>query len=149
MIRTAILKNWTMHLRGQGISIILSLSLTIGLLYGVLLIRNDGQFGEELLSFTAGQAASEGRSIFSAFLNAFLSLFCFLLIPYICGFCNRPDWCLFRFICEGAGCRSISCRILFTISLAGYWVLRSCNNTAYRFNNFNTSARMQGIDTHI
>ena len=87
MIRTAILKNWTMHLRGQGISIILSLSLTIGLLYGVLLIRNDGQFGEELLSFTAGQAASEGRSIFSAFLNAFLSLFCFLLVPYICGFC--------------------------------------------------------------
>lgn len=88
MIRTTVFKNWTIHLRGQGIFIILVFSLTIGLLYGVLLIRNNSQFGEQLLSFTAGQAAaSSAPSVFSAFLRALLSLFCFLLVPYVCGFC--------------------------------------------------------------
>lgn len=88
MIRATAFKNWTIRLRGQGIFIILVFSLTVGLLYGVLLIQNNGQFGEQLLSFTVGQTVvSSATSVFSAFFRALLSLFCFLLVPYVCGFC--------------------------------------------------------------
>ena len=81
MIRATAFKNWTIRLRGQGIFIILVFSLTVGLLYGVLLIQNNGQFGEQLLSFTVGQTiVSSATSVFSAFFRALLSLFFFILL---------------------------------------------------------------------
>lgn len=88
MIRTAALKNWTVHLHGQGISLLLAFSLIAGLLYGVLMVRADTQFAGQLLSFASGWAGhTQTPSVLSAFFETFLSLFCFLLLPYLCGFC--------------------------------------------------------------
>lgn len=88
MIRSSTITAWIPKLHGQGISLLLLFSLTTGLLYGTILVRQDSTFSMDLLNFAAGQAGlSESTAWISAFFQSFLSLFLFLTIPYLCGFC--------------------------------------------------------------
>ena len=102
----------------------LFLSLTIGLLYGTILIRQNDAVSSELINLCVGQTAfTQSVSILDAFLQSFLSLFGFLLIPYLCGFCaiGQAGACLtllFKGLGIGAG-------------LAGYYVQHQWQGVGY------------------
>lgn len=105
MIRSTTVMAWTQKLRGQGISLLLFFSLTTGLLYGTILVQQDRSFPLELLDFAAGQAGlSVSTAFIPTFFQMFLSLFVFLLIPYLCGFCavGQAGTCLTLFL-KGLG----------------------------------------------
>ena len=98
MSRVVELKRITGVLRRKGLTILLTGSFVIGLLYGVLLIAQDNAFANEMASLS-GMKTGAGEPVWLLFIERLGSSLAFLVIPYFFGFCavGQP-------LCCGAGC---------------------------------------------